>query len=120
MATSISPRRLIPSEHQHFEILCVSDHTDRRSRNPSRCTVCRGLKRCPGTGIFGRTFVTAFIIGAAKGEILGSKRPNYRLISIWYSWVGSNHRPPDPQSGALTKLSYSCTEASTDPASGPD
>ncbi len=20
----------------------------------------------------------------------------------WYSWVGSNHRPPDPQSGALT------------------
>jgi len=20
----------------------------------------------------------------------------------WYSWVGSNRRPPDPQSGALT------------------
>jgi hypothetical protein len=20
----------------------------------------------------------------------------------WYSWVDSNHRPPDPQSGALT------------------
>ena len=21
---------------------------------------------------------------------------------IWYSWVGSNHRPPVPQTGALT------------------
>jgi hypothetical protein len=28
---------------------------------------------------------------------------------IWYSWVDSNHRPPDPQSGALNQLSYSCT-----------
>jgi hypothetical protein len=27
----------------------------------------------------------------------------------WYSWVDSNHRPPDPQSGALNQLSYSCT-----------
>jgi hypothetical protein len=26
----------------------------------------------------------------------------YRAISTWYSWVDSNHRPPDPQSGALT------------------
>ena len=25
----------------------------------------------------------------------------YQYIS-WYSWVDSNHRPPDPQSGALT------------------
>ena len=24
------------------------------------------------------------------------------LILLWYSWVDSNHRPPDPQSGALT------------------
>ena len=24
------------------------------------------------------------------------------LTDVWYSWVGSNHRPPDPQSGALT------------------
>ena len=23
-------------------------------------------------------------------------------LSHWYSWVDSNHRPPDPQSGALT------------------
>jgi hypothetical protein len=23
-------------------------------------------------------------------------------ISAWYSWVGSNHRPPVPQTGALT------------------
>ncbi len=30
-------------------------------------------------------------------------------VTNWYSWVDSNHRPPDPQSGALTKLSYSCT-----------
>ena len=22
--------------------------------------------------------------------------------ALWYSWVGSNHRPPDPQTGALT------------------
>jgi hypothetical protein len=27
----------------------------------------------------------------------------------WYSWVGSNHRPPVPQTGALNQLSYSCT-----------
>ncbi len=25
-----------------------------------------------------------------------------RLSQIWYSWVGSNHRPPVPQTGALT------------------
>jgi hypothetical protein len=29
-------------------------------------------------------------------------------LSAWYSWVDSNHRPPDPQSGALNQLSYSC------------
>ena len=30
------------------------------------------------------------------GTVGGLAREN------WYSWVGSNHRPPDPQSGALT------------------
>jgi hypothetical protein len=24
------------------------------------------------------------------------------LVGKWYSWVGSNHRPPVPQTGALT------------------
>src|SRR5271169_3112671 len=28
--------------------------------------------------------------------------PIYWRLLIWYSWVDSNHRPPDPQSGALT------------------
>jgi hypothetical protein len=32
-------------------------------------------------------------------------------LSAWYSWVDSNHRPPDPQSGALNQLSYSCPAA---------
>src|SRR5262249_7466522 len=38
---------------------------------------------------------------------------NRKIISVsyWYSWVDSNHRPPDPQSGALNQLSYSCTAA---------
>jgi len=27
--------------------------------------------------------------------------PGWTLFQ-WYSWVDSNHRPPDPQSGALT------------------
>src|SRR5215470_10738583 len=25
-----------------------------------------------------------------------------KLLILWYSWVDSNRRPPDPQSGALT------------------
>ena len=33
-----------------------------------------------------------------------SRPQGYRELEKkgWYSWVGSNHRPPDPQSGALT------------------
>jgi hypothetical protein len=27
---------------------------------------------------------------------------NWLLMKNWYGWVGLNHRPPDPQSGALT------------------
>ena len=38
-------------------------------------------------------------------SVLGVK---HRQGETWYSWVVSNHRPPDPQSGALP-LSYSCT-----------
>ena len=38
-----------------------------------------------------------------------------RLSQIWYSWVGSNHRPPVPQTGALTN---SATTASLKPPPG--
>ena len=27
---------------------------------------------------------------------------HWSQAKCWYSWVDSNHRPPDPQSGALT------------------
>ena len=33
--------------------------------------------------------------------LLRGTRP-VQFNSAWYSWVDSNHRPPDPQSGALT------------------
>ena len=36
-----------------------------------------------------------------------------RTTGEWYSWVGSNHRPPVPQTGALNQLSYSCTAVVT-------
>ena len=34
----------------------------------------------------------------ATDNLLRANSPTLK----WYSWVGSNHRPPDPQSGALT------------------
>jgi hypothetical protein len=30
------------------------------------------------------------------------REAKYAFSLDWYSWVGSNRRPPDPQSGALT------------------
>jgi hypothetical protein len=36
-------------------------------------------------------------------------KTGYEKEEEWYSWVGSNHRPPVPQTGALNQLSYSCT-----------
>jgi hypothetical protein len=38
-----------------------------------------------------------------------AKKATSIQLLCWYSWVDSNHRPPDPQSGALNQLSYSCT-----------
>src|SRR6266516_5927771 len=52
-----------------------------------------------GGSIFGVAFV--------RGDRT-RKAPTKQCLS-WYSWVDSNHRPPDPQSGALNQLSYSCT-----------
>jgi hypothetical protein len=40
---------------------------------------------------------------SGRAEVL--KR--YQRFS-WYSWGELNHRPPDPQSGALNQLCYTC------------
>ena len=37
-----------------------------------------------------------------NGLLTISKNGDNPLILLWYSWGGSNLRPPDPQSGALT------------------
>ena len=38
----------------------------------------------------------------ARAEILGLFAGDSVVSKKWYSWVELNHRPPDPQSGALT------------------
>ncbi len=40
---------------------------------------------------------------ARRHVLLGEIRlTELEPLGKWYSWVGSNHRPPDPQSGART------------------
>ncbi len=54
--------------------------------------------------LFGTLRIESSMIVSTRSENNAEKQ---RLS--WYSWVDSNHRPPDPQSGALNQLSYSCT-----------
>ena len=51
-----------------------------------------GRCRTPSSGIF-----AAYILWGSVELCRG--RASRGIGAVWYSWVGLNHRPPDPQSG---------------------
>src|SRR5262245_5394766 len=60
---------------------------------PSQVRLPGALQGLSVTHVFHR-----FFLRHGNGSLTGPKS----LILLWYSWGDLNHRPPDPQSGALT------------------
>src|SRR4029077_20611035 len=98
--------------------VCAIDGWDGGGRN-QQTNNCGGKRRKPAKcDHFSPGAETNSTLGRRETESMrrGARR-NYTSRAIrrffgkerWYSWVDSNHRPPDPQSGALNQLSYSCT-----------
>ena len=58
--------------------------------------------RLPGLHRFKRATAMAARRSRAKFQRVGKLAGGFGIDARWYSWVGSNHRPPVPQTGALT------------------
>ena len=100
-ASSLSARQLKPFAAAAEYVFAHDARDDKRGNHGlDRTAMTKGARVAP------RWFLN---VQAPKRLRPGREIPKIPSRDSWYSWVDSNHRPPDPQSGALNQLSYSCT-----------